>query len=98
MEDLERYDTTAKKMRRLLNQLEAPSLDSNDLKNLALACIADLESDSANSVKVKLEAIRLIKDIMTDDDKKKASQSSELGADDIMSILKNENFTQKGDN
>jgi len=77
-----------KKLRKLVQQLDVPNLDENDIKAMALAVIYDVEGDNTWAQKVKLEALRLLKDIITEE--KKVTKSRDLNNDDILGILKSE--------
>jgi len=57
-------DTSGKKLKNLLAKLDAPSLDENDLKSLCLAVISDIDGDSAHHARAKIEALRLLKDVV----------------------------------
>ena len=76
-------DSQAKKLKRLLEKLEGPSLDEDDLKSMALAIISDIEGTSAYHAKARIEALRLLKDIVVKD---KVS-NGDMSNDSIMALL-----------
>jgi hypothetical protein len=80
-----------KKLRNLVSQLDVPTLDENDIKAMALAVIYDVEGDNTWAQKVKLEALRLLKDLVVKPETKK---SKDLDNSDILGIL-NSNNKQK---
>lgn len=72
-----------KKLKKLLDKLDAPSLDEDDLKSLCLAVISDIDGDSAYHARAKIEALRLLKDVVV---KEKSAETS-MGNDSIMALL-----------
>ena len=82
-----------KKLKKLISQLDVPTLDENDIKAMALAVIYDVEGDNTWAQKVKLEALRLLKDIVIKPETKK---SKDLDNGDILAIL-NSNNKQKAE-
>ena len=87
-------DQREKKLRKLISKLDVPTLDENDIKAMALAVIYDVEGDNTWAQKVKLEALRLLKDIVVKPEPKK---SKELGQNDILSILNNGQKSNKAE-
>lgn len=83
-------ETNEKKLRKLLAKLDGPKIDEDDLKCLALAVIGDISGDDANSARVKVEALRLLKDIVIKDEAKK-----DAGDDGILAILNRNNGINK---
>lgn len=76
-------NNNAKKLNSLIDQLEAPKVDADDLKALCLATISDIDNDSAQHTRAKIEALKLLKEIVMDANKE--NDLSEIG---ILSILK----------
>jgi hypothetical protein len=52
------------KLSKLIAKLDAPHLDDTDIKSLALALITDVEGTTANDARVKLEAVRLLHQVL----------------------------------
>ena len=75
-------DTSGKKLKKLLDKLDAPCLDENDLKSLCLAVISDIDGDSAHHARAKIEALRLLKDVVV---KKEAGEPT--SNNDILALL-----------
>jgi hypothetical protein len=82
-----------KKLRNLVSQLDVPTLDENDIKAMALAVIYDVEGDNTWAQKVKLEALRLLKDLVV---KPEVKKGKDLDNADILGIL-NSNNKQKSE-
>lgn len=71
------------KLNILIDKLDAPEVDADDLKALCLATISDIDNDSAQHTRAKIEALKLLKEIVMDANKE--NDLSEIG---ILSILK----------
>ena len=76
-------ETKAKKLDKLIDKLEAPKVDADDLKALCLATISDIDNDSAQHTRAKIEALKLLKEIVMD-----ANKDNDLSEIGILSILK----------
>lgn len=84
-------DSQAKKLKKLLEKLEGPSLDEDDLKSMALAIISDIEGTSAYHAKARIEALRLLKDIVI----KEKAKDSDMNNDSIMALLGGKSKNEK---
>jgi hypothetical protein len=80
-----------KKLKKLLAKLDAPTIDEDDLKSLCLAIISDIDGDTANHARVKIEALRLLKDVVV----KETKANTDMGNSDIMSILNSKKDDKK---
>ena len=58
-----RWWSNEKKLDKLIDKLEAPKVDADDLKALCLATISDIDNDSAQHTRAKIEALKLLKEI-----------------------------------
>jgi len=72
-----------RKLKKLLSKLDAPTVDEQDLKSLCLAVISDIDGDTANHDRVRIEALRLLKDIVV----KEKTVTEDMGNNNILSIL-----------
>ena len=84
-------DSQAKRLKKLLDQLSGPEIDESDLKSMALAIISDIEGTSAYHARARIEALRLLKDIVVKD----KVQSADLSNGDILSLLGNKQNAKK---
>ena len=75
-------DSREKKLRTLLSQLDGPSIDEDDLKQLCLCVITEIDGDTPLHHKAKLDAIRLLKELVV---KEKVSEG--ISNDNILSLL-----------
>ena len=78
-------NTNEKKLKKLLSKIDAPTIDEHDLKSLCLAVISDIDGDTANHDRVRIEALRLLKDIVV----KEKAVTEDMGNNSILSILNN---------
>lgn len=76
-------DNRSKKLNSLIDQLDAPKVDADDLKALCLATISDIDNDSAQHTRAKIEALKLLKELVVD-----ANRDNDLSEIGILSILK----------
>lgn len=76
-------NNNTKKLNSLIDLLEAPKVDADDLKALCLATISDIDNDSAQHTRAKIEALKLLKEIVMD-----ANKDNDLSEIGILSILK----------
>lgn len=72
------------KAKQLIDKLNEVDIDEKDLKTLALQILYDIEGNTAQHAKAKIEALRLLTDITI---KKKKEEEDQFGNDAILKVL-----------
>jgi len=69
-------------MKQLIAELDEVDINKNDLQSLALSIMYEIEGNSAQHARAKIEALKLLSELMADEQGK-----TDMSEDDVLRVL-----------